>query len=371
MAVENSMTTTTLSKGISNGVRLLICTQAIDLDDPVLGFFCHWVEEISKHSESVVVICLKEGRHNFPENVTIHSLGKEALKPKTYHLKPVAKLQYVIRFYRLMWKLRKEYDAVFVHMNQEYVLLGGKLWGLWGKRVVLWRNHKKGSFLTRLAGRYSHTVCYTSESAYVASFKNAVRMPIGIDTDFFKPNISSNPRSILSLGRLDPVKNAEVLVKALELLSNDGVKFTVDIYGDPTSGHEVYAHNIRSQMMASNLEGHVRMHAGITHSHTPNIYRSHALYVNLTPSGSFDKTIGEAMASGLIVIVANESLRGVIDDELIAEADSAESVSRALRTALTISEERRSEIAKKSRDYILNEHSLSLFIQKLERVLSS
>src|SRR3989344_3699221 len=343
-------------------IRLLICTQAVDIDDPLFSFFHRWIEEFSKHCEKISVVCLKKGRHSLPANVSVYSLGKEH---------GASRIKYLLNFYRYIWKLRHDYDSVFVHMNQEYILLGRKFWWLWGKCVVLWRNHKKGSILTRLAGLYSHTVCYTSESAYVASFKNAVRMPIGIDTDLFKPDTSSDSRAVLFLGRLDPVKNVEVFVEALERLSDDGIEFTADIYGDPTHGNEEYAHDVRSKVMASALNGHVRMHAGVTHSHTPDIYRSHALYVNLTQSGSFDKTIGEAMASGLIVVVANEALRGVIADEFIAEADSVESVRCALQVALTLSEKRRSEIAKKSRVYILNEHSLPLLVQKLECVLFS
>ena len=56
--------------------RLLITTQAVDLDDPVLGFFHRWIEEFAKHCESISVICLKEGRHDLPDNVHVYSLGK-------------------------------------------------------------------------------------------------------------------------------------------------------------------------------------------------------------------------------------------------------------------------------------------------------
>ena len=160
-------------------MRLLIVTQAVDLNDPILGFFHSWIEELAKRCESVHVICLKEGRHNLPANVRIHSLGKES---------GVSRLHYIWRFYKYIWVLRNEYDTVFVHMNQEYVLLGGKFWRLWRERIILWRNHKMGSIWTHIAGFFAHTVCYTSPSAYVASFKNAVHMPIGIDTDVFKPH---------------------------------------------------------------------------------------------------------------------------------------------------------------------------------------
>ena len=85
-----------------------------------------------------------------PANVSVYSLGKEG---------GVSRIAYVLNFYRYIWKLRNDYDAVFVHMNQEYVLLGWKFWWLLGKRVVLWRNHKKGSVFTRLAALLSRAVC--------------------------------------------------------------------------------------------------------------------------------------------------------------------------------------------------------------------
>src|SRR5580704_11376753 len=97
-------------------MRLLICTQAVDLDDPVLGFFHRWIAELSKRCERVHVICLKEGRHELPANVFVHSLGKEGGR---------SRVKYLLNFYRYIRELRGEYDAVFVHMNSEYVVLGG------------------------------------------------------------------------------------------------------------------------------------------------------------------------------------------------------------------------------------------------------
>jgi len=58
-------------------MKLLVVTQVVDTEDPVLGFFVRWVEELAKHVESVEVICLREGKHMLPVNVHVHSLGKE------------------------------------------------------------------------------------------------------------------------------------------------------------------------------------------------------------------------------------------------------------------------------------------------------
>ena len=129
-------------------MKLLITTQAVDLDDPVLGFFHRWLVEFSKHCESIHVICLKEGRHELPANVFVHSLGKES---------GASRLRYVARFYRYIWKYKNEYDTVFVHMNPEYIVLGGLLWRIGGKRIGLWYVHKSVSVRLRIAAVFTNT----------------------------------------------------------------------------------------------------------------------------------------------------------------------------------------------------------------------
>ncbi|MEK7107410.1 MAG: glycosyltransferase family 4 protein, partial [Patescibacteria group bacterium] len=334
-------------------MRLLIITQAVDLDDPVLGFFHSWIRELAKRSESVHVICLKEGRHSLPANVRVYSLGKES---------GVSRTKYIWRFFKYIWSLRNEYDSVFVHMNQEYVLMGGNLWWILGKRVVLWRNHKRGSIFTRIAGFLSFKVCFTSPSAYVAHFGNAVQMPIGIDTALFKPSGSANPNSILFLGRLDAVKKPEVFLQALDILAKQNIAFMADIIGDPTPGREEFARELRKRF--SSVPG-VAFKPSIRNDEAAAEYASHAIYVNLTPSGSFDKTIGEGMACGCIVVVGNEALRGAVPDELLVDVNSADSVARGIKSALLMDADRREALSRKSRAYVIETHSLALLAPRL------
>jgi len=338
-------------------MKLLITTQAVDLDDPVLGFMHRWIEEIAAQCESVAVICLKRGRSNLPSNVSIYSLGKEA---------GVSRATYLIRFFTYIWMLQRRYDAVFVHMNQEYVLLGGLLWRAWGKRVVLWRNHKMGSWMTTLAAKLSTVVCYTSDAAYVAHFKNARKMPIGIDTNVFKPSdILPTSNSILFLGRIDEVKKPIMFVEALKNLVTGGLDFHTDIYGDPTYAESPYFAQFKSAVAPLAASGHVTLHPSIPNHETPSIYASHALYVNLTPSGSFDKTIGEAMACGCIAVVANAALADTLPSDLLVDPSSQESIERGIRSALEMDESTRGALADASRAYVEREHALSLLVSKL------
>ena len=130
-------------------MKLLFITQSLDRNDPVLGFTHRWVEEFAKHCESVTVICLRKGDYSLPEHVSVYSLGKEEWS--SFFTRVWRFLSYVIR-------LRKQYDSVFVHMNEEYVLLAGFLWKLMRKNIFMWRNHYSGSWRTDAAIAFCHNV---------------------------------------------------------------------------------------------------------------------------------------------------------------------------------------------------------------------
>ena len=188
-------------------MKLLIITQKVDRNDPILGFFHRWIEEFAKHCEKVTVVCLSEGEHNLPKNVKVLSLGKE---------RGVSRLGYMLNFYHLIWRERKNYNTIFVHMNQEYILLGGLLWKLLGKKVTMWRNHYAGSLLTRIAMALSDKIFCTSKYSFTARSKKTILMPVGIDTERFLPSEEKcSPNSILSIGRISPSKNLELVVTAL------------------------------------------------------------------------------------------------------------------------------------------------------------
>src|SRR3989344_8754334 len=215
-------------------MKLLIVTQAVDLDDPILGFFHRWIEELAARCESVIVVCLKEGRHQLPHNVRVLSLGKDVGASRKTKL---------WRFYRYIFAYRHEYDAVFVHMNQEYVLLAGLFWRQWCKRVYLWRNHWAGNFLTRVAVALSHKVFYTSKSSFTAQFKKTKIMPVGVD--IVTSPTTRVPRSILFLGRIAPSKHPEVLLDALARLSDVKVEHSASFYGSSLPRDEAFGETLR------------------------------------------------------------------------------------------------------------------------------
>lgn len=290
-------------------MKLLICTQAVDSEDPVLGFFVRWIEEFAKHCEKVTVICLRVGRHTLPSNVSVHSLGKEARKSN--------RLTYSYRFLRLVWRLRHDYDAVFVHMNQEYVLLAGWLWKAMGKRVSLWRNHYAGSVLTDVATLFCDKVFCTSKHSYTAKYKKTTLMPVGVDTTRFFPDQSvvRKPHSILFLARMSPSKRPDMLVDALAELARQKQDFSASFVGSPLPQDEAYYEELKRKVTSYGLGGKVVFLPAIQNNQTVDLYRAHEIFVNTSPSGMFDKTLFEAAACGCIVLASSADLERLVGAE--------------------------------------------------------
>ncbi|TSD03488.1 MAG: hypothetical protein Athens071416_169 [Parcubacteria group bacterium Athens0714_16] len=358
--------------------NLLIVTQKMDKNDPILGFFHGWVEEFSKNVEKLNVICLEkgspremsqgdnfaegeiisQGSYNLPKNVQVFSLGKEQNK---------SKLKYIWNFYKYIFKLRKEYDAVFVHMNQEYVLLAGIFWKILGKKVMLWRNHQNGSWLTNIAVDMSDVVFCTSPSSYTFKFKKTKLMPTGINVEKFM--LENEPTrvsgSILSMGRISSVKKIDVLVRALLHLDSKGFEFKVDIVGDRDPKEPQYYDLVKELAELLVKKGKIQFKDSVPNTKTPQEYFSHELFINLTSSGSLDKTIFSAMISGDLVLVCNTFFIGVLPEQFIFKDGDVYDLSSKIKAILEMDNFKKRKVIEEMKKYVMEKHSVSVTIKMI------
>ena len=343
-------------------MKVLIITQSVDSDDSVLGFFTHWITEFAKHFERIEIICLKEGlpagqagKHDLPANVMVHSLGKER--------GAASRAAYVWRFISLAWQLRREYDAVFVHMNQEYVIIAGWLWKLLGKRAYLWRNHYAGSWLTGIAAAFCTNIFCTSKNSFTAKYTKTFLMPVGVDIEQFYPDerIIRKPHSILFLGRMSPSKRPEMLIEALASLARKGINFTASFVGSSLPKDEEYYKSLKERIHSIGLCDRISFHPAIANSEAPDMYRKHEIFVNCSPSGMFDKTIFEAAACGCNVLAASTDFAALAGAH--THFDSSDDLVERLAESLVAPIQRTNQT-------FIKENSLSALGVKIERIIS-
>lgn len=328
-------------------MKLLISTQAMDTQNPALGFFHDWVAALAPYFDEVHVICLFEGSHQLPVNVSVYSLGKEM------HTGPERggysrRIRYAVRFLHIAWKLRASYDRVLVHMNEEYVLIAGLLWKLLGKPIYMWRNHYAGSWRTDTATALCTKVFCTSQHSYTAKYPKTVFMPVGIDMRRFVGSVAPlrDERSILFLARMGPAKRPHVLIEALGLLSKKGISFSASFVGTPLPEHEAYYQELIRAAETYGLSTQVAFRTAVPNSETPREYRTHEYFVNASPSGMFDKTLFEAAACGALVVAASA------DFEILAGKQShfdgsAEGLAETLQGLMEMSGDEKAALRKR------------------------
>lgn len=267
-------------------MKLLITTQALDTRDPILGFFVRWVEEIAQHCEQVTVICLRKGEYTLPGNVRVFALGGGTKLTRTYKLLKGA------------YKFRRNYDAVFVHMNPEYLVAAGWLWRLLGKRTVLWYTHKSVDLKLRVAVRHASAVLTASKESFRLPSPKLQVVGHGIDTDFFCPD-PSVPRGThaLSVGRLNYAKRHDLAIRQAHQAGKE-----LRIAGEGPERKTLEA-------LAQELGARVVFLGGLTQTQLRDEYRRAGLLVHTSETGSLDKVVLEALACGCPVTTTDPALK--------------------------------------------------------------
>ncbi|MCX6703314.1 MAG: glycosyltransferase [Candidatus Zambryskibacteria bacterium] len=358
-------------------MKILVITQTVDIHSTTLGFFTRWIEEFSKRFETVEVVCLLEGKCVLPTNVRVHSLGKEELEgighlPAQAGMSEVRKkIQYIIKFYSYIWKYRNEYDAVFVHMNQEYIVLGGFLWKLLSKKIFFWRNHPYGNTWTRIAVWFSDMVFCTADKSFTASYKKTKLMPAGVDTGIFTidPNVTREKNSLLCFGRIAPVKRIERAIDLTATLLAKGISVTLSVVGDALPRDAVYVEELKKRVMEAKIEPAVHFVRGVDFIRAPEAYQSHEVLLNFTDSGSFDKTVIEALACGAKVLVSNTSMKDILPQGSFTPGD-IEDVQEKIKNLLSLNGVESAQYENMAKE-LVEKQSLKVLMDRLASYISN
>jgi len=129
----------------------------------------------------------------------------------------------------------------------------------------------------------------------------------GIDTERFRyMGVKKKERSILFLGRISPVKNIDTLLDAFERVAQTDNSISLGIVGSAPLADQEYLKGILVRIKASQVSSRIHYYGGVPNHQTPEIYNYYELFINLTPTGSFDKSILESMACETPVLAVNE-----------------------------------------------------------------
>ena len=157
--------------------------------------------------------------------------------------------------------------------------------------ILVWSEHEKQSLV---------------EYYGAASEKIDIIKP-GVDVGLLKPTemgdneFKSGELKILFVGRLEPIKGVETIVRAVSNIDND--KITVSIFG----GDSVLGETNRLTALCRelNVKNRVSFFGPIDRQLLPNIYRNHDLLIMPSYYESFGLSALEAQSSGIPVIASH------------------------------------------------------------------
>ena len=131
-------------------------------------------------------------------------------------------------------------------------------------------------------------------------------------------------------------------------------------------GDTEYLRSLQKLVTDNGLEPHISFLGARPHSEMPKLFAAHDMFVNLSRTGSADKAVLEAMASGLTVITINEAFVDLLPEAYSLRERSAELLSHRIQE---LAEEKRPN--KELRELVAEHHSLKNTIRKIVEVLSS
>jgi glycosyltransferase involved in cell wall biosynthesis len=338
-------------------LRPLIITQAVDAHDPILGFFQRWIVEFARQCPHVTVLGQRVGEHRAPSNASVYSLGKEL------GLQKLAQIDHCLR---LLWRHRREYDVVLVHMTPVWVVLTAPLLLLLRKPMYLWYEARGGGWSLKIALLFVRRVF--SATAYGLPRSSARHMVVGhgIDTDFFHPESSKrDPGLIATIGRITRVKHLDLVLRAFAALP-DSTRLVV-AGGPITAQDQEELQRLHLLIDELQLWGRVSMRV-MTQEEVLDLLQRASLLLH-AGGGGLDKVILEAMACGCPIASTSHAASFALPAECIA-GDVATFPDVAVRL-FTMSPDQRTALSDALRERVTKEHSLPRLVERLCQSMSS
>jgi len=335
----------------------------------VLGFVQEWVRELSRKVEKVYCVVLEKEIQEIPD-VPVFSLGKE----KGYRILP--DLHYLIRLYNILVKIEKEggVDVIFSHMLPIFTIAIFPYAYLRRIPIVQWYAHPSVDLKLKIAHHLASCVVTSLPTAYRYKKDKVKVLGQGIDTKMFSPGPPHRwfpELLILYVGRISPVKDIETLIKAAVLLrKRSNLNFKVSIVGGPvTQRDRIYLETLKKLVEEENLEQIVTFEGPVEHGEElVEWYRRCYFHVNLTPTGSGDKTVLESMACGKPTLVANEGFRetlGKYAEVLTFKYGCPEDLANKMCFLFRLSRKEIEDMGKYLRERVKRFHSLEILMEKL------
>lgn len=290
-------------------MRLVVLTQVVDADHPVLGQTIDIVDALARRCDEVVVICDHVGRYAPPSNVRLRTFGSRSRAGRGLAFERALVEEIV--------KRERRPDALLGHMVPTFLTLAAPLCKPLRIPLGLWYTHWKDSRSLRLATRLADVVLSVDRRSFPLQSAKVKGIGHGIEMSRFPapagPKPSNGPLRLLALGRMVAWKGYTTMLAGLELATEQGLDATLEIRGPALTGseHEHLAELQRIVSASTALQARVVFEPPVSRDAVPALLAATDVLLSATqPEGSetLDKVVYEAGAAGVPVLSSNAAL---------------------------------------------------------------
>lgn len=322
-------------------------------------------------SAHVTVFCQRIGTHEPPANLDAVQIpfARVATRPLLRWLSIRAARA---RLRRLIEA--RSFDACFVHMAAHWaVLLEPEL-----RRAeiptLVWYAHGAVTPMLQEVLRASTRIVTSSPDGFRIASEKVFCIGQGVDTEIFRPSegAPAGRTDVIAVSRLSPSKRHERLLEAFSLLAGRAVDSSIRlriIGGAPSLSDRAYGRGLRRKAARMGLGPRVAFDGVLPQGDIASAHRRAFVHVNLSSTGSMDKTVLEALACGCPVVTSNAAYRGFFPPDSAGgwiERDDPEFVAERLRAAW----ERRSRVPDPAlRALVVNRHDEATWVASVRRHL--
>ncbi len=348
-------------------MRVLLINFEMDVHSPVLPWQARVATALADRCEAVHVLTEKAGTYDPRPNMTVDVVPHWPWGvPKRLGGRWLTNFQ----LYRLLKK--HKCDVCFMHMSHQWSY---RFWFLlrWFKiPVLLWYAHGSTPWHLYLAlACANRVITSTPEGFRIASPKVQV-IGQAIDTGIFVPPLQPDIKpEILYVGRISPRKRILEMLDVFAALRqlDTATPWHLTLIGPTLTGtDDSYSEQVRARITALGLNGSITLPGAKTQEEIAAYYKHAALHLNLSETGSMDKTVMEALACGCPVLTSNIAFKEALAAEPRMLAESAAPAALAQRI-IDLYKNRPGSAG--LQELVRNRHDFAGWIDKVVPVLQS
>lgn len=294
------------------GLRLLLLVFCIDEDHPVLAWQAAVARRLGERVERLVVLADKIGNHApFESNTRIaafpgkvlgipHRLGARFL------LNP-----FVFRLCR-----EERIERVLIHMAHKWAYSLYPAFAALRLPVTTWYAHGTVSPSLKLAVAASDRMLTSSPEGCRVPSRKVVSIGQAIDTSLFLPGNAASRERVVYVGRISERKRVHAIYEVARCVVRQGTGISgFDIVGAPLTRDDLaYCNALQMRVWRDGMERCFRFHGVVPQARIGEFYERAFLHLNLSHTGSLDKTVMEALACGCPVLTTNPPFKDLLKE---------------------------------------------------------